>query len=141
MSRVTETQLIVSRSVSLPLTEIEVKSSRSSGPGGQHANKTESRVEASFSVLGSETLSDGQKRRVSDRIGPVVRAVSQDARSQMRNREIALIRLGDKLEEALKVRRRRVATKPTGAAKAQRLSAKRARGETKAMRRKPGGDE
>lgn len=137
MARLGDTQLKIGRSLEVPLSEIELKTSRSSGPGGQHANTSDTRVEAVFSVLASEALSDQQRDRVIDRLGPVVRAVSQDARSQLRNREIALIRLGDKLEAALKVRRSRVATKPSRAAKEQRVRDKRARGETKATRRKP----
>src|SRR5215470_9268932 len=102
----------VTRSVTLPLREIELRTSRSSGPGGQHAQKTESRVEAVFDVEASEALSETQKRRVVGRAGPVLRAVAQDERSQLRNRELAIERLVDALREALKVERRRVPTKP-----------------------------
>lgn len=141
MASVTDTQLVVSPKLSIPLGEVDVKASRSSGPGGQHANKTESRVEAAFSVHASEVLSESQRARLLEKVGPVVRAVSQDARSQARNREIALIRVGDKIGEALKVRRRRVATKPSGAAKAERLAGKRARSEKKSLRQRPQADE
>ena len=125
----------VTRSVVLPLSEIELRVSRSSGPGGQHANKTESRVEAVFDVAASSALSETQKRRVIGKTGPVVRAVAQDERSQIRNRELAVDRLVSRLAEALHVERRRVPTKPSRAAKEQRLESKKRRGETKRLRR------
>lgn len=125
----------VTRSVALPLTEIELRTSRSSGPGGQHAQKTETRVEAVFDVEASATLSPAQKRRVVARAGPVVRAAAQDERSQARNRELALERLAERLREALRVERRRVPTRPTKAAVEHRLEAKRRRGATKRLRR------
>ncbi len=116
----------VTRSVVLPLWEIELRVSRSSGPGGQHANKTESRVEAVFDVEASTALSDVQKRRVMARTGPVLRAVAQDERSQLRNRELAIDRLVARLAEALRVERKRVPTKPSRAAKEQRLDVEEA---------------
>jgi ribosome-associated protein len=125
----------VTRSVALPLAEIELRTSRSSGPGGQHAQKTETRVEAVFDVERSATLSEAQKRRVTARLGPVVRAVAQDERSQARNRELALARLAEQLQAALRVPRRRVATKPTAASKERRLESKKRRGEVKRLRR------
>ena len=128
----------VTRSVAIPLEEIDLRVSRSSGPGGQHAQKSETRVEAVFDVEASETLSAAQKRRVLSRLGPVVRAVAQDERSQPRNRELALERLTDRLREGLRVQRRRVPTKPTAAARERRLDEKRRRGETKRLRRPPG---
>jgi ribosome-associated protein len=127
----------VTRTVSIPRGEVELRFSRSSGPGGQHAQKTDTRVEAVFDVEGSSALSDAQKRRVVSRLGPVVRAVAQDERSQWRNRELALERLADTLREALRVQRPRRATKPTKAAVERRLDQKRRRGETKRMRRPP----
>lgn len=127
----------VSRSVSIPLAEIELRVSRSSGPGGQHANTAETRVEAVFAVEESGTLSGAQKRRVIAHSGPVVRAVAQDERSQARNRTLALERLAEKLTEALRVRRRRVPTRPSGAAEERRLAAKRRRAELKRTRRPP----
>jgi ribosome-associated protein len=127
----------VTPSVAIPLEEIELRVSRSSGPGGQHAQKSETRVEAVFDVEGSETLSPAQKRRVVARAGPVVRAVAQDERSQARNRELALERLGERLREALRVQRKRVATKPSAAARERRLEEKRRRSETKRLRRPP----
>jgi ribosome-associated protein len=127
----------VNRSVVIPLAEIELRFSRSSGPGGQHAQKSETRVEAVFDVDASEVLSDAQKKRVTDRIGPVVHAVAQDERSQARNRELAVERVAEQLREALRVRRRRVPTKPTEAAKERRLQEKRRRAEVKRLRREP----
>jgi len=127
----------VTRSVVLPLREIELRTSRASGPGGQHAQKSETRVEAVFDVVGSTALSEAQKRRVVGRAGPVLRAVAQDERSQLRNRELAVERLVGTLREALRIERRRVATKPTAASRARRLDEKRRRGETKRLRRPP----
>jgi ribosome-associated protein len=131
-------ELRVTRSVTLPLSEIELRTSRSSGPGGQHAQKSETRVEAVFDVEASSALSDAQKRRVAAKAGPVLRAVAQDERSQLRNRELAIERLVAALREALHVERRRVATKPTAAARERRLEEKRRRGELKRLRRPPG---
>ena len=122
----------------LPLTEIELRTSRSSGPGGQHANVTASRVEAVFDVHASSVLSDSQKRRIAARLGPRVTASAQDTRSQLRNRELALERLAERLAGALEVRRPRTATRPTAASKRRRVDAKRRRGEIKRARRRPG---
>jgi ribosome-associated protein len=127
----------VTRSVVVPLGEIELRFSRSSGPGGQHAQKSETRVEAVFDVEASEALSDAQKRRVIARAGPTLRAVAQDERSQWRNRELAVQRIADQLRDALRVERRRVATKPTTASVERRLEQKRRRSETKRLRRGP----
>ena len=121
----------------MPLEEIELRVSRSSGPGGQHANTSETRVEAVFDVEASATLSDMQKRRVLARVGPVVRAVAQDERSQLRNRELALERLAERLREALRVRRPRVATRPSAAARERRIEEKKRRGRTKRLRQAP----
>lgn len=129
--------LPISEGVKLPLEEIELRVSRSSGPGGQHANVTASRVEARFDVEASRSLSAEHKRRISARLGPVVRAIAQDTRSQTRNRELALERLRSRLASALVVQRARRATKPTGAARRKRLDAKRRRGERKRARRRP----
>jgi ribosome-associated protein len=128
----------VTRSVAIPLEEIELRVSRSSGPGGQHAQTSETRVEAVFDVEASAALSAAQKRRVVSRAGSVVRAVAQDERSQARNRELALERLAGRLGEALRVQRRRVPTKPSAAARERRLEEKRRRGDTKRLRRPPG---
>src|SRR5881275_2981970 len=120
----------VTRSVVLPRAEIELRTSRSSGPGGQHAQKSETRVEAVFEVEASTALSDAQRRRVIAKAGPVLRAVAQDERSQLRNRELAIERLVAALRDALKVPRRRVATKPTAASRERRLEAKKRRSQT-----------
>ena len=128
----------VTRSVEIPRSEIELRFSRPSGPGGQHAQKSESRVEAVFDVEASEALSAAQKRRVVGKAGPVLRAVAQDERSQWRNRELATERLMEALREALKVERRRHPTKPTAQARERRLEQKRRRSETKRLRRPPG---
>ncbi|MGI8731593.1 MAG: alternative ribosome rescue aminoacyl-tRNA hydrolase ArfB [Solirubrobacteraceae bacterium] len=133
--------LEINRDVSIPLEEVGVQASRSSGPGGQHANKTESRIEASFDVAASATLNDAQKRRVTSRCGPVVRAVAQDARGQARNRALALQRLADRLAHALEVPRRRRPTKPTKASRARRQEAKRRASARKRDRARPRHDE
>jgi ribosome-associated protein len=125
----------VTRSVVLPVREIELRTSRSSGPGGQHAQKSETRVEALFDVEASASLTDSQKRRVIAKAGPVLRAIAQDERSQLRNRELATERLVAALREALRVERRRVPTKPSAAARERRLEEKKRRGETKRLRR------
>ena len=121
----------------LPLAEVELQVSRSSGPGGQHAQKSESRVVAVFDVATSNALSEAQKRRVVARAGPVLRAVAQDERSQARNRELAVERLVASLREALRVERKRVPTKPSAAARQRRLEQKRRRSEVKKLRRPP----
>ena len=127
----------VTRTVELPLTEVELRTSRSSGPGGQHAQKSETRVEAIFRVDGSEALSPAQKARVIRKAGPVLRAVAQDERSQARNRELAVERLADKLREALRVERKRKPTQPSREARERRLEEKRRRSELKRLRRPP----
>jgi len=111
--------------------------SRSSGPGGQHAQKSETRVEALFDVEASAALTDRQKNRVVRKAGPVLRAIAQDERSQARNRELAVERIADALREALRVERRRVATKPSKAAVERRLEQKRRRSATKRLRQPP----
>jgi len=122
----------------LPLAEIHFRFSRSSGPGGQHANTSETRVEAVFEVESSSALTDVQKGRVLARAGAILRAVAQDERSQLRNRELATERLVEQLRAALKVERRRVPTRPSKAAKERRLESKKRRGATKKLRRPPG---
>ncbi len=121
----------------VPLREILVRASRSSGPGGQHANVTASRVEASFDVAASRALSEAQKQRIISRLGPRVTAVAQDARSQTRNRELALERLRARLENALAVKRPRRATRPTKESQRRRLEAKRRNALRKRQRRSP----
>jgi ribosome-associated protein len=130
-------ELRVNAQLSLPLGEIELRTSRSSGPGGQHANVTASRVEAVFDVEASATLADPQRARLLERLGPVVTAVAQDARSQSRNRDLALERLAAKLAAALRVQRKRRATRPTKASRRRRLEQKRRTGEKKRGRRRP----
>jgi ribosome-associated protein len=123
--------------LNLPLEEVRVRTSRSSGPGGQHANVTASRVEASFDVEASVTLSDAQKARIRSKLGPVVTAAAQDTRSQARNRALALERLADRLGKALEVSRPRTPTRPTLGSRRRRIESKRRRGETKRARRRP----
>ena len=127
----------VTRSVILPLDEIELRFSRSSGPGGQHAQRSETRVEAVFDVESSSALTPAQKRRVVARAGPVLRAIAQDERSQWRNRELAVERLVEALRVALRVERRRRPTAPTAASRERRLEQKRRRSATKRLRRPP----
>jgi ribosome-associated protein len=132
-----EDPLRVNREVAIPLSEIDLRVSRSSGPGGQHANVTASRVEAVFDVIGSASLTEDQRRRVCARVGPRVTAVAQDTRSQMRNRELALERLRSRLAAALTIQRQRRPTTPTRAARDKRIGEKRRRGETKRRRQRP----
>ena len=129
------------RHARLPLAEVDVRVSRSSGPGGQHANVTASRVQASFDVAASSALTEAQKARVIARLGPRVTATAQDARSQARNRELALERLRRRLEAALTPRAPRHATRPTAGSVRRRLEVKRRQGERKRDRRRPGGED
>jgi len=133
--------LRVSAELTLPLAEIVLRTSRSSGPGGQHANVTASRVEAIFDVGASRSLSEAQRARMLAREGPRVVAVAQDERSQLRNRELALERLAQRIRRALAIPRRRQATKPSAAARARRLAEKRRAGERKLQRRPPPSDD
>lgn len=121
----------------IPLAEIDLRTSRSSGPGGQHANVTASRVEAVFDPAASPSLDEGQRRRVLARCGPRVTAVAQDTRSQTRNRELALERLRSRLASALRQPRARKRTRPTKASKERRLQGKRRRSDVKRARRRP----
>lgn len=132
--------LRVNDRVSIPLAEVELRTSRSSGPGGQHANVTDSRVEASFDVAASSALGDNQKLLVTRRAGAVVRAVAQDGRSQQRNRELALQRLAERLAKALHVDKPRRPTRPSRAAKKRRVDAKKRVGQRKRERRRPQDD-
>lgn len=133
--------LRVNERLSIPLGEIELRASRSSGPGGQHANVTASRVEAVFDVDASAALDDEQRERLLRRAGSTVTAVAQEARGQARNRELALERLAQKLAAALVVPRRRRSTKPSRAARERRLERKRRTGERKRARRRPSAEE
>jgi ribosome-associated protein len=127
----------VTRSVSIPRSEIDLRFSRSSGPGGQHAQRTETRVEALFDVEASSALTENQKRRVVRKAGPVLRAIAQDERSQWRNRELAVERLVEALRQALRVERTRRPTRPTAASRERRLEEKRRRSTVKRLRRPP----
>jgi ribosome-associated protein len=126
--------------VAIPLEEVELRTSRSSGPGGQHANVTASRVEAVFDVHASRALTPEQQARVAAKLGPRVTAAAQDTRSQLRNRELALERLATRLAHALEVRRPRRATRPTTGSKQRRLEGKRRRSDVKRARRRPEAD-
>jgi ribosome-associated protein len=130
-------RLRVNDRVSIPLSEVTLRASRSSGPGGQHANVTASRVEASFDVLASQALSEPQRRRVLARVGPRLVAIAQDERSQARNRELALTRLAERLAQALTVPKSRRATRPTAASRERRLAQKRRDTQRKRERRRP----
>jgi ribosome-associated protein len=130
-------RLRINRELEIPVAEITLRASRSSGPGGQHANVTASRVEASFDVESSPSLSEAQRERVLARVGPRIVAVAQDERSQARNRELALERLAGRLRDALFVPRTRRATRPTAASRERRLAAKRRESERKRDRRPP----
>jgi len=132
-----ERVLAVTSELAIPLHEIELRASRSSGPGGQHANVTSSRVEASFDVAASRALTEEQRRRIIERAGARVTAVAQDARGQARNRELALERLREKLEGAVARPRKRRPTRPSRAAAERRLADKRARSQRKRERRRP----
>jgi len=133
--------LRIDATLAIPLAEIELRASRSSGPGGQHANVTASRIEAVFDVDASESLSDEQRERVLARLGPRVTAIAQDSRSQARNRELALERLRERLAGALVVQRPRRDTKPSRGARERRLAKKRRRSDIKRGRQRPAGDD
>jgi ribosome-associated protein len=133
--------MAVTAEVAIPLAEIEVRASRSSGPGGQHANVTASRVEAVFDVEESATLDYEQRERLRAKYGDRVTAVAQDARGQARNRELALERLRDKLAAGLAVPKRRRPTRPTRTAREKRLESKRRRSERKRTRKPPSAED
>jgi len=136
-----EESLQIAPGLALPLDEVVLRASRSSGPGGQHANVTASRVEAVFDVTASQALSEAQKARVIERIGARVTAVAQDARSQARNRELALERLAERLAAALARPRPRRATRPTRASRRRRAAEKQRQAARKQARRRPAGDD
>jgi ribosome-associated protein len=138
--RCTIFELRVSDELAIPVSEITLRTSRSSGPGGQHANVTASRVEAIFDVLGSPSLSEAQRARVIARVGPRVVAIAQDERSQTRNRELALERLTERVARALVIPRSRRATRPSNAARARRLADKRKAARRKLERKPPPAD-
>ena len=134
-------ELWIEAGLSIPLSEIELRTSRSSGPGGQHANVTASRVEAVFDIEASASLDEARRVRLLEKLGPVVTAVAQDGRSQYRNRELALSRLAAKIKDALRVQRPRRPTRPTRSSRQRRLDQKRRTGERKQNRRRPSGDD
>ena len=135
-----EEGLRVNEEVLIPLDEIELRASRSSGPGGQHANVTASRIEAVFDLEASTVLSDEQRELIRGRLGDRVTAVAQDARSQARNRELALERLREKLAAGLRRPKPRRPTRHSRAARERRLDDKRRRSQRKAQRRPPSDD-
>ena len=130
-------ELRINRGLALPLAEVELRTSRSSGPGGQHANVTASRVEAVFDVERSQALDEAQRARLLERLGPTVTAVAQDARGQARNRELALQRLAQKIAAGLRVQRKRRPTRPTRASKQRRLDQKQRTAKKKRERKRP----
>jgi ribosome-associated protein len=134
-------ELKIDERLSIPLGEVELRASRSSGPGGQHANVTASRVEAVFDVRASGALDEAQRTRLIGRTGPVVTAVAQESRGQARNRELALQRLAEKIAAGLVVPRSRRPTKPSRAARRRRLESKRQVGERKRDRRRPAAED
>ena len=134
-------ELRVDERLAIPLAEIELRTSRSSVPGGQHANVTASRVEAVFDVAASRSLDEARRVRLLERLGPVVTAVAQDGRSQYRNRELALSRLASKIAAGLRTQRRRRPTRPTRSSRQRRLDQKRRAGERKQSRRRPSSDD
>lgn len=127
--------LVVTRSCTIPMAEIAWRATPPGGPGGQHANRTSSRVEVRFDVERSRSLGPRQRARLLERLGPVVMATAADERSQVRNRELALRRLAARLAEGLKVETPRRPTAPPAAARARRLDEKRRRGQRKQSRR------
>ncbi len=133
--------LRITATLTIPLSEIAIRASRSSGPGGQHANVTESRIEAVFEIAPSAVLSAEQKRRLTHKFGSRVSAIAQDARSQQRNRELALNRLGERIAGGLAKQARRRPTKPGRSARERRLKGKRQRSEVKRARRRPSRDD
>jgi ribosome-associated protein len=137
MGGIASESIQVTSRLAIPLAELELRTSRSSGPGGQHAQKTETRVEATFDVRASQTLSDAQKERLLARVGDSVRAVAQDERSQARNRELALERLAAAIRAGLRSKRKRRPTTASPAARERRLEEKRRRSHTKRLRRPP----
>ena len=134
-------ELRIDERLAIPLAEIELRASRSSGPGGQHANVTASRIEAVFDIEASRSLDEGRRARLLERLGPTVTAVAQDGRSQYRNRELALSRLAAKIAAGLRTQRRRHPTKPSRGSRQRRLDQKRRTGERKQGRRRPGPDD
>jgi len=135
------TSLRVRRGLSIPLAEVSWRATTSGGPGGQHANRTLSRVEVQFDVTASASLGPRQRARLLERYGPTVRAAASESRSQARNRQVALERLASRLDEGLRVDPTRRPTKPTKGSQLRRVEAKRRHAETKRQRRRPDSDD
>jgi ribosome-associated protein len=133
--------LVVPGGPRIPLAELTWRFTPSGGPGGQHANRSSTRAEVSFDIVDSPSLTDAQRARLQRKLGDVVTADADDARSQSRNREVALARLGERLAQALREPKRRRPTKPSRSARQRRLEQKRRRSETKAARRPPRPDD
>ena len=133
--------LHVRRGLDLPLSEVTWRATTSGGPGGQHANRTLSRVEVEFDVAASSVLGPRQRQRLLDRVGPVVRTSAAESRSQTRNRQVALERLAARIDAALRVETPRRVTRPTKSSQVRRVESKRRRGEVKRSRRRPGDDD
>jgi ribosome-associated protein len=138
---VDDDRLVVTSSVKIPRHELVVRFSPSGGPGGQHANKTATRAELVFDVEASGAFSDAQRERVRSKLGPVIRVVADDERSQLRNRAIAEERLTERLRSALHVDRPRRATRPTRGSQQRRIDGKKQRGQTKRARQRPSPDD
>ena len=134
-------ELRVTRSCSIPLAELTWRFTGSGGPGGQHANTSNTRVEVRFDVAGSPSLGPRQRARLLERLGPVVRVVASDERSQSRNRALALERLRARLADALRVERERRPTAPTTSSRQRRVDAKRRRSDIKRLRGRPTADD
>lgn len=131
----------VNDALTIPDVELEWKFTTSSGPGGQHANRSATRAQLSWSIAESAVLTPGQRDRLLARLGPVVRIDVADHRSQLRNRDLAETRLAERVADALTVRAKRRATKPSKGAKRRRLDSKRRRSQTKSLRRRPTRDD
>ena len=133
--------LVVTRSVRIPRSELEVSFSASGGPGGQHANRSNTRVELRFDVASSVAFGPGQRQRALDRLGQEIRIVADDERSQLRNRALAERRLVERLQAALHVERPRRPTRPTKGSKDRRIASKQRRGDIKRGRSRPSRDD
>ena len=133
--------LRVNRSCAIPLRELTWKFTASGGPGGQHANTANTKVELRFDIEESPSLGPRQRTRLLEKLGPTVRVTSSERRSQLQNRELALERLRSILTEALAIERPRLATKPSRSAKVKRVESKRRRSDVKRGRQRPSSDD
>jgi ribosome-associated protein len=134
-------RLRITRTCVIASEELEWRFSSSGGPGGQHANTSNTRVELLFDIEASPSLGPRQRARLVERLGPRVRVVASERRSQMQNRELAVERLRERLAAALLVEKPRVATRPSRSSKRERVEQKRRVGERKRTRRPPRADE